>query len=423
MELQDNILKAFADSINASDTSESGIRTFYGKVVRKDGDNVFVRLNGADETVETPVVSTVEVGVNDIVMISIKNHTATIIGNISWPATTRVGALYVTLTSEGLVVGQLDPATNNPTGYYMLVSSTDIQLRSVDGTALARFGSTVVLGKTNNQIHTEISPTGMTVYNASGVPLVSIGATTSRDSYGTTIDGLYTVGSMYAEGGPVSVGNRNKRTKLDMIATPMSHVGLRANNDSWLLLLNNSNGNVYVGGDSNNQNWLLSRDAASGNVFIGGYNIAAFVVGADQKQLWTGNLYPPDPNSGISGGSMTSWIDSNGYLCETVSSITEWYTILLRVRCGDEYTSIVCCRAAGSSVEYHHSDPAYTYGGTAYVVKAGYKIGWSDGYIAVKRIAGPTASGSEVCCAIVGVYGLIRGARTSGSSPSGGPID
>lgn len=467
MQLQDSILKAFADSVNKSESSTSDSRTVYGTVVRKDSSGIFVRLNGADETVETPVVSMVEVGVDDVVMIVMKNHTATIIGNISWPATTRVGALYVTLTEEGLIVGRLDQQTNLPIGYYMLITDSSIQLRQIintdpgykilasfgtdillgsrtemhstvtnyglrvvngagelvsqfgltsqigrsadlhatvdgnglrvfDGTLMvAKFGQTVQIGP-ENSVHTNINQNGMTVYNASGNVLISAGITTSSDSYGTRVDGLYTIGTIYAEGGPISVGNKNKHTKLDMIATPLGNVGLRANNSDWILMRNNQTGKIYVGGKDLDRFMYLSDFAGS--------------------QLWTGTFNPPA--GGVDGGAPGDYTDSDGFRCRPISDIPNWSVICLRVKSGDEYTNIVFFKSAGDIANYL-SDPAYSYNNTSYVVKTSYLIHWSAGSMGIRRVSGPDV---QAPYAIVGVYGLIPIPGSRNTDTSGGTI-
>lgn len=431
MELHDSILKAFADSVNKSSDSVSDSKTVYGTVVRKDSSGIFVRLNGADSSVETPVVSTVEVGEGDVVMIAMKNHTATIIGNISFPALTRVGDIYITLTEDGLVIGKLDPDTNIPVGYYMFISDNDIQLRQIISAApgykvLARFGTAITLGVTNamhsivdsdglkvfnnntllakfgttvqigpnNSTHTVINANGMTVYNSSGTALVSIGITQARDSYGANVNGLYTIGSIYSEGGPMSVGNRSKKTKLDMIATPNSNVGLLANNSDWLIRRNNNTGKIYLGGMDIDHMMYIT-----------------------QPQLWTGSFNPPA--AGIDDGLPGDYTDSDGFRCRPLNDITKWYALGLRVRVGNDYTSIVCYKAPGA-VAYHLSDPSYSYNGTNYVVKASFKIKWTDGAMCIKRVEGPTATNE--CYAITGVYGLIPAPQDRTKDTSGATI-
>lgn len=438
MVLQDSILKAFADSVNKSESSASDSRTVYGTVARKDSTGVYVRLNGADESSETPVVSMVEVGVGDVVMITMKNHTATIIGNISWPATTRVGALYVTMTADGLMVGQLDPDTNLPVGYYMLITDSNIQLRQIINTppgykVLASFGQTITLGPSNamhsivdseglkvynnttliakfgtttqigpnNSTHTVINANSMTVYNSSGTALIKIGVTQSLDAYGTNVTGLYTIGSVYSEGGKISVGNASKKTKLDMIAAVDSSgkggsVGLRANNSDWLIRRNNQTGQIYLGGKDLSKFMYITD-------YIG-------------SQLWSGSLNPPA--GGFDGMQPGDYDDSDGYRCRPISDIANWYVIGLRVKSGDEWTSILFFRSSGD-ISCYLSDPAYSYNGDSVVVKTAYRVHWSAASVGLRRITGPDVAS---CYGIVGVYGVVPIPGTRTTESEGGAI-
>ena len=413
MELQDNVLKTFADALN--DTNEGGQESFtvYGTVGRKEGTTIFVRLNGADEGTETPATTIVEVGTGDVVMVNMRNHMATIIGNVTYPSLTRVGNVYITLTAEGLVVGQLNE-NNVPIGYHMLITSNDIKLLTLTGKVLASFGSTVNLGASDsihsilnsdglqvygavpsngqspvllakfgttsqigpdNSTHTVISSGGMTIYNSSGVAIVKIGVSAASDAYATNVNGLYVKGAMYAEGGPITVGNTSAEAMLAMWATTNGSVGLYANNREWLIRKNNSTGKIY----------LETIDIDT-------------IVRAESAQLWHGTLIfnPNVPQQ---------------YTSVQVNSLTDWNVVLLRVRCGGIYTSVVIARSVGNA-DYYLSDPSYTYSGTTYVVKAAYNIDWSLTNVGVRRVAGPDVSGAYEIYAVMAVHGLVPAAKT-----------
>lgn len=82
MNLPDYLVNNFVKSTNDNrkETKES---TVYGTVV-KNGSSFYVRLDGSDQL--TPISTTSYLVDGDRVMVVIKNHTATIIGNISSPS-------------------------------------------------------------------------------------------------------------------------------------------------------------------------------------------------------------------------------------------------------------------------------------------------------------------------------------------------
>lgn len=86
-ELVNQLVKATNDRGRGNDNY-----TVYGKVVT-DGSNNYVRLDGSE--VDTPVETTVEINPDDRVIVEVKNHTATVTGNISDPAVgvKRAGSL------------------------------------------------------------------------------------------------------------------------------------------------------------------------------------------------------------------------------------------------------------------------------------------------------------------------------------------
>lgn len=187
MELQDSILKEFANAVNTQVPASPDSKNVFGTVSRIVDGTIFVRLSGADEGVETPVTTMVEVGLNDKVLVSMKNHSATIIGNISYPSLTRAGSFYVTLTSEGLIVGQVN-AQNEPTGQYMILKGNETDIYNEDGVRIARLGSTITLGLPN-QPRLNLTSNGMNIVSADGNPLTIIGpdGITLRDALGNVL--------------------------------------------------------------------------------------------------------------------------------------------------------------------------------------------------------------------------------------------
>lgn len=187
MELNDSILKGFADAVNGgSQMAPSDSQHLYATVTRVVEDGlVYVQLNGAE--IDTPAKSLVEVGVGDLVMATMRGHTLTIIGNVSYPALTRVGPVYMTLTAEGLLIGKLDEE-NQPIDGYIIVGTNGSSIYNIDGQLLATFGPTTQIGM-NSKSHVVATDSGVEIRNGSDKILADFTANgiTLRDSTGTTI--------------------------------------------------------------------------------------------------------------------------------------------------------------------------------------------------------------------------------------------
>jgi hypothetical protein len=111
MELASDLIKQFVDATNDSKSSTKIDKTLNATaVVNEDG--VFVKIDGS--TVTTPVVMAADVRNRDRVLVTIENHQANIIGNISSPASGRGASdLYAeTLKEDGSIEpsGSLAPA-------------------------------------------------------------------------------------------------------------------------------------------------------------------------------------------------------------------------------------------------------------------------------------------------------------------------
>lgn len=111
MELASDLIKQFVDATNDSKSSTKIDKTLNATaVVNEDG--VFVKIDGS--TVTTPVVMAADVRNGDRVLVTIENHQANIIGNISSPTSGRGASdLYAeTLKEDGSIEpsGSLAPA-------------------------------------------------------------------------------------------------------------------------------------------------------------------------------------------------------------------------------------------------------------------------------------------------------------------------
>ena len=118
----------------------------------KDATGLYVCFDGS--SARTPATSLVECGNGDRVLATWKGHTAVITGNISYPSLTRVGAIYITLTADGLVIGELN-SSNVPVGYYILIKPADssdgkpgVEIIDTNGNVVSYFGTFSQIGAT-----------------------------------------------------------------------------------------------------------------------------------------------------------------------------------------------------------------------------------------------------------------------------------
>ena len=118
MRLPSNLISEFVKITNDRE-KEPKETTVYGSIV-KNGDSVYVRLDGSN--VLTPVVTTTDALAGERVTVLIKNHTATVTGNITSPAARtddvqQIGSDVNNLTEENAVmkVNKLDASVADAT--------------------------------------------------------------------------------------------------------------------------------------------------------------------------------------------------------------------------------------------------------------------------------------------------------------------
>ena len=83
MDLSSELIAEFAKVTNDSKKDTNKETIFYGTIVKYDNSN-YVQLDGSD--LLTPITTTTGISPGDRVMVTIKNHTATVTGNITDPA-------------------------------------------------------------------------------------------------------------------------------------------------------------------------------------------------------------------------------------------------------------------------------------------------------------------------------------------------
>lgn len=144
MSLSSDLISQFARITNDNSKRDKGTVITYGTTILR-GDSMYVKIDGSD--VLTPVSSTVNVRDNERVTVMIKNHTATITGNITSPAANskdssdagKTATNYMERTDDrGLIIG-------DRTGEIL---RGNIQLKAESGgTSIALRDSTTILAK------------------------------------------------------------------------------------------------------------------------------------------------------------------------------------------------------------------------------------------------------------------------------------
>lgn len=140
MELDSGLLRQFVEIANGNRKAGEAENTAYGTVV-KNGDVTYVRLDGTE--LLTPVSMAMDAENGDRVVVMIKNHVATITGNITSPASARTATKFMKFTDEGLAVGDIgdDGKTNGP---HTLMSSDTYYIVDKDGNKIASFAGTKI---------------------------------------------------------------------------------------------------------------------------------------------------------------------------------------------------------------------------------------------------------------------------------------
>lgn len=108
MDLSNDLISKFVKITN-DDKNKNSESTVYGTVVEYNG-GMYVRIDGSD--LLTPVETTADFKPNERVTVMIKNHSATVTGNITSPATNE-GAVTEKVTEaveevEGKVITEVD---------------------------------------------------------------------------------------------------------------------------------------------------------------------------------------------------------------------------------------------------------------------------------------------------------------------------
>lgn len=145
MQINENLLKNFVKAMNVQKDKET--RLYYGTIVDvttiNDERIAYVHLDGSEPDMRTPVVEGTEVMKDDRVVVTIENHKAVVISNITSPASARTAKNYMDLVEgeteeeSGLKIGYLDSDINQ---YNVLITPVGMYFRNGDN-VLAKYAS------------------------------------------------------------------------------------------------------------------------------------------------------------------------------------------------------------------------------------------------------------------------------------------
>lgn len=146
MELENALLRDFAKITNDNSGNNDNI-TAYGTVnsfyTNADGSKTgFVTMDGAEELNQIPATFAMDAEAGDRVKVEFKNHTATVTGNITSPASARTATSYMQLTEEGLAVGEVEDGKMSKA--HTLMSSDSYKIIDNDGNVVAEFSASLL---------------------------------------------------------------------------------------------------------------------------------------------------------------------------------------------------------------------------------------------------------------------------------------
>lgn len=151
MALSEDLISQFA-KITKDEEKTATEKTVYGTVVEREGVK-YVQFDGSD--ILTPVASTTNYESDERVIVTIKNHTATITGNFTSPSarTTEVEAVDKSVKNfmyhdavNGLQIG--DKSTGTWVGFRTQIVHDAFNILNVLGNAVASYGEKLIeLGK------------------------------------------------------------------------------------------------------------------------------------------------------------------------------------------------------------------------------------------------------------------------------------
>lgn len=140
MKLPDNLISEFAKTTNDTPKNQNRNSSVYGTTVVENGQK-FVRLDGSE--ILTPMTEGTDAQDGDRVLVNIHNRQATVIGNITCPASARTASSFIKPREDGLLVASLDENGNNigtgsliAPGTYYIIDNKGNKIASFSGSSV-----------------------------------------------------------------------------------------------------------------------------------------------------------------------------------------------------------------------------------------------------------------------------------------------
>ena len=208
MKLSQDLIKKFVKVTNDSKFKKVSETIAYGKMIQN-GDKLFVKLDGATEL--TPVEQAMEAKADHRVVVSIKNHTATITGNVSEPANN------LTEEVEGITQTISSLETDMSTTFQQLANTFILRLDASGRLALFQLlndkdTGTQILLKADN-----IKLEGYTSINNEFQILPSGRLLAKNANFEGTMWVLGSTSNISLNEGIIQVGNKSNPSKYSMI--------------------------------------------------------------------------------------------------------------------------------------------------------------------------------------------------------------
>lgn len=165
MGLSSDLVSAFA-KITKDDRDKKKETTVYGTIKRSD-DKWYVQLDGSD--LLTPITTTTSVNDGERVTVMIKNHTATVTGNITSPSANQgdmkivADNVEVALENSKNAVEQVEAASKTATNFMSFDPTNGLQIGNKSGNSWAGF-------------RTQIGNAVFNILDSAGVIVASYGA-------------------------------------------------------------------------------------------------------------------------------------------------------------------------------------------------------------------------------------------------------
>lgn len=194
MKLSSNLLSDFAKALSepkSSNAKRSVETTVYATVVSTSGTSAVIQIDGSDA--QTPAVMVTDCRAGDRVTVKIKNHRATITGNITAPASARSEDRYMRFTDDGLMIGVVD-THDNPTGYYILIQNDKYLIKDQNGDTVASFDAdSIDFIEDGDQIKVSNNVLYLIGKLAAGLRAESVGSDQNRYRAEVVVHGNYNI--------------------------------------------------------------------------------------------------------------------------------------------------------------------------------------------------------------------------------------